>query len=606
MIPGGTIDIATHDAHQARAGRESASAAVSALVTVLAVFALSVVAGRYAHPFDADSMLRLVTVRDLLAGQDWFDPVQYRMGPQGGFAMHWSRFIDAPIAALIAVGNLLTGGRGETVAAWLWPALVMFAAIFALVRSASIYGGRSAVLPAAVLGAATLYGTVYFLPGAFDHHNVQLALALMLMLQFLDSRHPVRRGMWAGLTAALMMAIGMETILLVAFAGLTAAALMAFEKDDGPDFAFGFGLAFGTGVLAAMALTVSPRQYFAVACDALSLAHIALAALAGFGLAAASAATRGQSLTVRLGALAALALAAGVMALVFFPQCLADPYAALDPKLRAFWLDRVAEARPLLSLARTEPGVVAGALVTPLLALAYVVRHARREGLSHKEFILAAFLVSSVAVALWQMRGAALAVTIAAVPLATMIAGLRERASAAGAPAKSQLLMAAGWIVSVSAFWSLAVGQAHALLSGGSPGRTDGVAGATPALAQCIAPAAIAGLNGLPASRLMAESDLGPAILLHTRHTVVAGPYHRNTAGLLAAIGVFDGNEAQARAAVADMKAAYVVRCAGRVRQSPAQGGSFMRDLEEGRLPAWLDPIETASGSPFRIYRTRF
>src|SRR5690606_35253478 len=39
---------------------------------------------------DNDSLLRLVQVRDLLAGQGWYDPMQYRMGPDGGFAMHWS------------------------------------------------------------------------------------------------------------------------------------------------------------------------------------------------------------------------------------------------------------------------------------------------------------------------------------------------------------------------------------------------------------------------------------------------------------------------------------------------------------------------------------
>ncbi|TGQ96437.1 GtrA family protein, partial [Mesorhizobium sp. M4B.F.Ca.ET.200.01.1.1] len=49
---------------------------------------------------DYDNMLRLVEVRDLLAGQGWFDLHQYRMGLEGGFVMHWSRLVDAPIAAI--------------------------------------------------------------------------------------------------------------------------------------------------------------------------------------------------------------------------------------------------------------------------------------------------------------------------------------------------------------------------------------------------------------------------------------------------------------------------------------------------------------------------
>ena len=50
---------------------------------------------------DNDSLLRLVEVRDLIGGQGWFDLHQYRMGPEGGFVMHWSRLVDAPIAAIM-------------------------------------------------------------------------------------------------------------------------------------------------------------------------------------------------------------------------------------------------------------------------------------------------------------------------------------------------------------------------------------------------------------------------------------------------------------------------------------------------------------------------
>ena len=40
-------------------------------------------------------------VRDLLAGQGWFDLHQYRMAPPEGTLMHWSRLVDIPLAALL-------------------------------------------------------------------------------------------------------------------------------------------------------------------------------------------------------------------------------------------------------------------------------------------------------------------------------------------------------------------------------------------------------------------------------------------------------------------------------------------------------------------------
>ena len=54
------------------------------------------------HRFpDPDDALRLVEVRDLIAGQSWFDVHQYRIAAPEGVPMHWSRLVDIPLAAMI-------------------------------------------------------------------------------------------------------------------------------------------------------------------------------------------------------------------------------------------------------------------------------------------------------------------------------------------------------------------------------------------------------------------------------------------------------------------------------------------------------------------------
>ena len=51
---------------------------------------------------DPDDELRLQQVRDLIAGQGWFDLHQYRVdASDGGVLRHWSRLVDAPIAGLV-------------------------------------------------------------------------------------------------------------------------------------------------------------------------------------------------------------------------------------------------------------------------------------------------------------------------------------------------------------------------------------------------------------------------------------------------------------------------------------------------------------------------
>jgi len=75
---------------------------------------------------DNDDAMRLVTVRDLIAGQAWFDPVQHRMRPLEGAAMHWSRFVDAPIAGLIlGLRAWWEPAMAERIAVAVWPLLVL-------------------------------------------------------------------------------------------------------------------------------------------------------------------------------------------------------------------------------------------------------------------------------------------------------------------------------------------------------------------------------------------------------------------------------------------------------------------------------------------------
>ena len=56
---------------------------------------------------DGDDQMRLVVVRDWLAGQSWWDTRQYRVLPPEGISMHWSRYIDAGIAAILLPASWL-------------------------------------------------------------------------------------------------------------------------------------------------------------------------------------------------------------------------------------------------------------------------------------------------------------------------------------------------------------------------------------------------------------------------------------------------------------------------------------------------------------------
>ena len=551
---------------------------------------------------DNDSMLRLVEIRDLIGGQGWFDLHQYRMGPQGGFVMHWSRLVDAPIAAIILVVSAFSGrlATGEAVAMLLWTTLLMTAALAFALRIARAVGGDWALLPAAIICTAALHFGGVFAPGDIDHHNVQLTLTLATMSALIVGRGHVA-GIAAGVACALMLAVGMETLPYVAIAGLTASAAYLLGGRTEAAKAAGFGLGLAGAGLAAFIATVPASAWLAAQCDAYSLPQFSVAVISGLGLAMVAATPAfGRSLGGRLAALLALGASVAVLIATAFPQCLADPYAGLDPRLQQFWLDHVTEAQSFWSVLTHNWVKGAGYYITPALAL-MVLGVRLRKGGTDAEWTLAAFLIAAFAVSLWQVRGATFSVPLAAIALAAWVGAWRQRIAVTPSR-KVMLRMALVWLVSLNVAWSAA-----ALAASTALGIQD-AASAAKSTATCERPADYAQLAAQPPTTVLAVSNLGSPILVRTAHRVLAGPYHRNVAGNLLTLDALMGTAAQARTIIKDNGIGLVAICRNNAETplltEPAPA-SFLAALTRGEAPDWLEKLPQGTGEPLEIYRVR-
>ena len=377
---------------------------------------------------DNDSLLRLVEIRDLIGGQAWFDLHQYRMGPPGGFVMHWSRLVDAPIAAIIVVVSALTGkpATGETVALFAWTTPLMAAALTFLLRIARSVYDEWAIMPAFIICTAALHFSGVFAPGDIDHHNVQLTLCLAAITALIAGRGYMA-GIAAGAACALMLAVGMETLPYVAVAGMTAAATYLLGDRLEAAKAAGLGMGLAAGGLATFVATVPASSWLMPHCDAYSIPQFSVAATSGIGLAVAAVSpVLGRSFGTRLAALLALGIAVAAVAVTAFPQCLADPYAGLDPKLQQFWLNQVTEAQPFWRVLSGDWVKAAGSYVTPILALIVLGLRLRRHS-NAAGWILMAFLTAAFVVSLWQVRGATFSLPLAAIALAGWVGDWRNR-----------------------------------------------------------------------------------------------------------------------------------------------------------------------------------
>ncbi|MBZ9989918.1 GtrA family protein [Mesorhizobium sp. BH1-1-5] len=579
-----------------------------ALLAALLAFAFDAWAG-FGQLTDAggdnDNLLRLVEVRDLLAGQGWFDLHQYRMGLEGGFVMHWSRLVDAPIAAIALAASALTGSRplGEDVAQVLWPALLFWSTLFFTARAARSFGGGGAVLPAILVGAAGYYFIGIYDPGALDHHNVQLMLTMASLALLLEA--PARR--WAallsGLCAALTLAVGMETVPYVATIGVCAALLFVVDPASERTIARDFGVGFA-GVAALVFLaTIPPSAWGAAQCDAFSVAQFVVAAIAGVGLAAiASTEKAAGSWQRRLASLAALGVVLGAVVAALFPQCLSSPYASLDPRLKELWLDHIDEAQSLFTLLVRDPARVAARYATPLVAIVLMALRFRRGGWRRQDSLVAALLAVAFVVGAWQVRGTTFSIAFAVVPLSAWIAKWRARAETSSSLGVA-LRLAAVWLVSINPVWTGVAAAASVALEKGNVVADAGAMDRT-----CQKKGTFAQLGGMADTTVLTISNLGAPILVYSGHRVFAGPYHRNVAGNLLALDAFLGSADEARAIVEAHRVGLVAICPGNVEtriitQKAPQG--FLASLLRGSVPDWLEPVGETKDSPIEFYRVK-
>jgi len=548
---------------------------------------------------DTDDAMRLVMVRDLLAGQNWFDHVQHNLNTPYGAQMHWSRLVDAPIAAIIALGRPLLGANADIVAAYVWPLLLLGVFLLISLQLCVRMVGRQATLPALVLPLLSAVILLEFSPGRLDHHNVVIILTLALALFTIMARERPRHALWAGLMAATAMAIATEALPQVVVAIAVFGLAWILDPRQGRAMA-SFGLSFAAASVAHLLIALAPGQWLTPACDALSIVFVLGALLVGLAFAALAIlvpATTRWPVRLTLGALAgALALAVIVG---LYPQCLAGPYAGLDPWLQVYWIARITEAKPLWeSLVSLTPYTL-GVLLPILVGLALSLWCAWRGPAERRIdwLVLCGFLVMAVLVMLVQTRGARLAVALA-MPGCAVLIGMARTFYLKHRRLLPALGLVATWLVSAGVPIAWATNFATLMARGEVLAQGPGGRNA------CLVPEAYTALAALPPERVATPIDLGAHTLLYTPHDVLAAPYHRNQQALRDAIEVYGGGIEEARAILAARGITLVVTCPPLRTQAILPGhrdDAFLALQAAGTLPDWFEDV-TPPGSTMKLY----
>ena len=543
---------------------------------------------------DTDDAMRLVLVRDLLAGRSgWFDLHVPRLQPPLGLDMHWSRLVDGGQAALQSLFQLvLPPARAETALRLAWPLLWVLPVVWPTLALARHLGGRPALWVAAVLLLLNLPLFVQWRPGRLDHHSVQAALTLAALAGFaIGGRFA---GLLAGAACGLALAVGIESLPFQAVVGGAFALRFALDPSTARA-ARGYGLGLLVAATLAYGLQTPPGHWAAAACDVLAVNLWAGLALAGAGLALTAALAARAGPAVRWGGLVLTGLAAAGAYVGLDPACLGGPLGAVDPRLGPVWLDHISEMRPLLAHHRLlENATLMSSVILGLLGLLAAL------GLG---------LGPATRTPAWLAATACLVLAVVGMVQAERMAGYAGwfalPLAAAGFAALGERLWRGRLTLTLAAAVFLSPSLLVPALAALAPARSTGRDAA--ALDACDDIAAFTELAALPPGLVLAETDMGPHILANTPHAALSAPYHRMGWGILAAHDALAAPPGEDAARSRRLGIGYVATCLAHARRFDHAGlgaDSLQARLDRGEVPAWLVRA-SRPGAAIVVYRVR-
>ena len=360
----------------------------------------------------------------------------------------------------------------------------------------------------------------------------------------------------------------------------------------------GYAVALGGGTAVAFLLFASYANRTAV-CDALSPVWLSDALLGGallYGLAWLSPGDWRRRL--------ALAAAAGLLVAVFhagmWPHCLTR-LEGVSPEVDRLWLSHVREARPVYRHGAQIAALILALPITGGLGWLLMMwwNRADREKLRR---VIAAALPGLAATALlfWQTRTGPAAQMLAlpgAAAIVWLLVPLVRRS-------KSSIVK----ILGVTAVIVAGLGAAVPLAVNYIPQqkRTAREVAIERANRLCNSLWGLRPVALQPKGIVFTFVDYGPRLITVTHHDSITGPYHRNGQQIADVMNAFRGSEPQAHALIAKYRSDYLLTCPNSstttIFMSEAPNG-FYAQLQRGRVPAWLTPVELPRDSPFRMWR---
>jgi hypothetical protein len=552
---------------------------------------------------DPDDFMRMAQVRDWMAGQSWFDVTQYRINPPHGGLMHWSRFLDVPIAVLIMLGSaFMPIAMAEYFAILALPVLLLAVLMLLTYKTVCRLTDQRTALFAAFLAPTFPLILRQFMPGRIDHHSWQIVMASLAMFALFD-RNAKRSALLMAFALSFWMHISIEGLPYAVIFGAILALCYVFpvattgQVSDTRLFPYLTGLAvFSTALLV---VTQSRANLFVPHCDAVSWPL--LAALFGVSvlLGAGHIFFRPAKPVPKIAILAIAAIAGAAIFLSSSASCATDPFGNLTPLVREYWHETISEGLPIHSQAAA---IISLLLFVPILFAFWMVLLLRQETdlQIRKQWVMLAILVFAATLLSFKVQRTAGVAELFALPgIAALTAALVFRIGAS----PHLLVRVLGSVLAI-----VALSPMTAFVGGDAifakPSKPEVKMAAKNQKRGCD----LADLKTLPKGLIFTTMAAGPEILYRTDHSVFVSGYHRNNQVMDQLITTMIGPVEKAPLLLSAAKVDYVVFCPTHFEAKsyiPGNKDAFASMLMSGDHPDWLQPVPEFSDSDMRVYRYR-
>lgn len=565
-----------------------------ALVVLVALVTLpQFFSGRYfGIDLDPDSNTRLQQVRDLLAGQNWYDLTLKRLGVDGGTNMHWSRLADLGPAALLWLFSLfLEQAQSETAVTIVYPLLLIMPLAFALMWTTNrIIDGKLTTQMCLAVGVVAIQLEillVHFVPGNLDHHNLQI-IALLVFLGSCCGIRDFRSGLIGALGLIGGVTVGLDGVPAIIATIAILGCLWLWNPKAETQFLSGLGAGI-IGLSLVSAVIFIPRPLSLQWCDSWTVPVSAIMmGLGGFLLAASAMGERIQNRWI-LGAIAIVlgcALLGGL--LLQFPAC-RQPLPLSDPLIQLYWMSLGSENASLTMLYKSNPAFLAIFAPVILALCAYVVAVQRKWLLIQNSIPLMGAFIASILLSCFYMRGMSMMSAI----LVPLLAGILTQIVS---NSKTLVARLSAWLVFAPSASLLLVGG---VLEWAAPKsevqiETRSASQTSERNYACVVKSDLAKIRALPLGTIISPFGLTEYLLRYTNLQVAFAGYHRAYRSNLDIMRWLVDTPAHAHQAFQQHKVRYLTICptsGQQVKMATDYPNSLIAAALGSRVPTWLKPV---------------